>query len=157
MHHFICTIPLCMEHFIIVLHQHCNHAFQDCIIIRAIKHCTMGETFYLYSLIWWHCTGIKKHVLCNSSDNIIQSKDIPKTPPKPSFCFTLTCYSWALWWISMTLLFSCCGLCAARAWLPCLRIIPCFVWPFLLEQKILHYSIIYSTRRVSQELSPDVS
>ena len=64
--------------------------------------CTMGETFYLYSLVWWHCTGIKKHVLCNSSDNIILSKDIPKTPPKPSFRFTLTCYSWALWWISMT-------------------------------------------------------
>ena len=102
MHQFICTIPLCMEHFIIVLHQHCNHAFQECIIIRAIKHCTMGETFYLYSLVWWHCTGIKKHVLCNSSDNIILSKDIPKTPPKPSFRFTLTCYSWALWWISMT-------------------------------------------------------
>jgi len=67
--------------------------------------CTMGETFYLYSLAWWHCIGIKKHVLCNSSDNIILSKDIPKTPPKPSFRITLTCYSWTLWWISMTFAF----------------------------------------------------
>jgi len=67
--------------------------------------CTMDETFYLYSLAWWHCIGIKKHVLCNSSDNIILSKDIPKTPPKPSFRITLNCYSWTLWWISMTFAF----------------------------------------------------
>ena len=105
MHRVIYIISLCMEHFIIVLHQHCNHAFQKCIIIRAIKHWHYGWNILFYSLAWWLCNGIKKHVLCNSSDNIILSKDIPKTPPKVSFRITLTCYSWALWWISMTFAF----------------------------------------------------
>jgi len=118
--------------------------------------CTMGETFYLYPLAWWHCIGIKKHVLCNSSDNIILTKDIPKTLPKPSFRITFICYSWALWWISMTLFSSYCDLRAARTWLPCLSIIPCFVWPFLLERKILPHSIIQSSWSAVQGSSSDV-
>ena len=114
--------PWCMHHWASIITNASSHmqhsivhwtfyhrvapALQSCNL--GVHHyppssiCTMGEPFYLYSLVWWHCTGIKKHVLCNSSDNIILSKDIPKTPPKPSFRFTLTCYSWALWWISMT-------------------------------------------------------
>ena len=96
---------MCMEHFIIVLHQHWIMHSKSASLSEPSSICTMGETFYLYSLAGWHCIGIKKHVLCNSSDNIILSKDIPKTPPKPSFRITLTCYSWALWWISMTFAF----------------------------------------------------
>ena len=113
--------PWCMHHWASIITNASSHmqhsivhwtfyhrvapALQSCNL--GVHHyppssiCTMGEPFYLYSLVWWHCTGIKKHVLCNSSDNIILSKDIPKTPPKPFFRFTLTCYSWALWWISM--------------------------------------------------------
>ena len=111
MHHWasiITNASIHMHHSIVhgTFYHRVAPALQSC--IPGVHHyppssiCTMGEPFYLYSLVWWHCTGIKKHVLCNSSDNIILSKDIPKTPPKPFFLFTLTCYSWALWWISMT-------------------------------------------------------
>jgi len=122
MHHWaniITNASIHMHHSIVhgTFYHRVAPALQSCIPRASLSEpssiCTMDETFYLYSLAWWHCIGIKKHVLCNSSDNIILSKDIPKTPPKVSFRITLTCYSWALWWISMTFAFlvlrsSCC-------------------------------------------------
>ena len=114
--------------------------------------CTMGETIYLYSLPWWHCIGIKKHVLCNSSDNIILNKDIPKTPPQ-----TILSYYPQL--LFMSLVMNLHGICfprVARTWLPCLSLVHCFVWPFLLERKILHHSIIHSSWRAVQESSSGV-
>ena len=157
--------PWCMHHWASIITNASSHmqhsivhwtfyhrvapALQSCNL--GVHHyppssiCTMGEPFYLYSLVWWHCTGIKKHVLCNSSDNIILSKDIPKTPPKPFFRLPSLVNHEPCDESQWHLLSSCCDLCAARVWLPCLSIIPCFVWPFLLEQKILHHSIIYST------------
>ena len=74
--------PWCMHHWASIITNASSH----------MHHSIVHGTFYLYSLAWWHCIGIKKHVLCNSSDNIILSKDIPKTPPNPSFRITFTCY-----------------------------------------------------------------
>jgi len=51
---------------------------------------------------------------------------------------------------------SCCDLSSMRTWSPCLIIILCFVWSFLLDRKTLHHSVIQSSWRAVQESSSGV-